>query len=82
MIYILTFKFPFQFELQICIVAMFTTYNTAVANIIPDGIKIATIISMSIMPVVTPFIVKRIRQYSRRLQKSAVNLIHRCRMNI
>ncbi|KAL5795436.1 hypothetical protein ACOSQ2_000256 [Xanthoceras sorbifolium] len=82
MIYILTFKFPFQFELQICIVAMFTTYNTAVANIIPDGIKIATIISMSIISVVTPFIVKRIRQYSRRLQKSAVNLIHRCRMNI
>ncbi|KAK4845559.1 hypothetical protein QYF36_006508 [Acer negundo] len=38
MINMLTIKFPLQFELQICIAAMFFTYNTAVPALAPDNL--------------------------------------------
>ncbi|XVF49454.1 hypothetical protein PTKIN_Ptkin04bG0013900 [Pterospermum kingtungense] len=44
MISILTSKFPLQFELHVCIVAMFFTYNTAMNSIAPDGVKVFTIV--------------------------------------
>ncbi|KAL9422000.1 hypothetical protein AB3S75_034301 [Citrus x aurantiifolia] len=52
MINILTTKFPLQFELQLCFLAMNFTYDTAVISIAPDGVKLFVILTISILPVV------------------------------
>ncbi|KAK5817637.1 hypothetical protein PVK06_022564 [Gossypium arboreum] len=49
MINILTSKFPLQFELQICLVALFFTYNTAMTCIAPSSIRDITIIMKSVL---------------------------------
>lgn len=49
MINILTSKFPLQFELQICLVALFFTYNTAMTCIAPSSIRDFTIIMKSVL---------------------------------
>ncbi|GAY60631.1 hypothetical protein CUMW_203560 [Citrus unshiu] len=51
MINILTTKFPLQFELQLCFLAMNFTYDTAVISIAPDGVKLFVILTISILPV-------------------------------
>lgn len=50
MINILTTKFPLQFELQLCFLAMNFTYDTAVISIAPDGVKLFVILTISILP--------------------------------
>ncbi|TYH61478.1 hypothetical protein ES332_D07G054800v1 [Gossypium tomentosum] len=49
MINILTSKFPLQFELQICMVALFFTYNTAMTSIAPSSVRDFTIIMKSVL---------------------------------
>ncbi|MBA0547984.1 hypothetical protein Golob_019110 [Gossypium lobatum] len=49
MINILTSKFPLQFELQICMVALFFTYNTAMTCIAPSSVRDFTIIMKSVL---------------------------------
>ncbi|KAH9782379.1 ANK REP REGION domain-containing protein [Citrus sinensis] len=50
MINILTTKFPLQFELQLCFLAMNFTYDTAVISIAPDEVKLFVILTISILP--------------------------------
>ncbi|XP_021905695.1 ankyrin repeat-containing protein BDA1-like [Carica papaya] len=54
MINILTRDFPLQFELQICMVAMYFTYSTAMSVIAPESLKLFIIIFTSIYPTFTP----------------------------
>ena len=47
---ILTTNFPLRFELQICMIAMFITYNTAVTTTAPNVVKLLIIIFTSALP--------------------------------
>ncbi|KAK2662072.1 hypothetical protein Ddye_000646 [Dipteronia dyeriana] len=77
MINMLTIKFPLQFELQICMAAMFATYGIAVASIAPDSLRLLVILVTSILPSIVPIIARCVREHSKRLGKVVVNLIHR-----
>ncbi|GLU20857.1 hypothetical protein SLE2022_370350 [Rubroshorea leprosula] len=61
MINILTSKFPLHSELQVCINAMFFTYNTAMVSISPEVVKLPIIISTSILSSITPVLTKYLK---------------------
>ncbi|XP_062000674.1 ankyrin repeat-containing protein BDA1-like [Rosa rugosa] len=77
MINILTSKFPLQLELQICITAMYCTYNTAMINIAPDNTIVFIIVFTSVLPAVVPFAAKSVRQLVMRLGEPLVNSARR-----
>lgn len=77
MINILTIKFPLQFELQICMISMFFTYNTAVINIAPDIVKPFVIAVTAILPTIIPLLAKWVRHYVKQLKELSVDLIRR-----
>ncbi|KAI9176520.1 hypothetical protein LWI28_003818 [Acer negundo] len=79
MINMLTIKFPLQFELQICIAAMFFTYNTAVPALAPDNLWLFLTLVTASLPVIMPLIAKSVRKYSKRLRVLVLNLV--CRGN-
>ena len=47
---VLTTNFPLRFELQICMIAMFITHNTAVTTTAQNGVKLLIIIFTSALP--------------------------------
>ncbi|KAK6262074.1 hypothetical protein QUC31_007890 [Theobroma cacao] len=63
MINILTSKFPLQFELQICMIAMFFTYNTAMASIAPSSVKLFTIIITTVFSSITPLLTRNLTAF-------------------
>ncbi|XVF49455.1 hypothetical protein PTKIN_Ptkin04bG0014000 [Pterospermum kingtungense] len=77
MINILTSKFPLQFELQVCMLAMFFTYNTAMASIAPSGVKVFTIVITNVFSAMTPLLTKLVKQLLKLLKKLAVDIFHR-----
>lgn len=77
MINILTSNFPLQLELQICILAMYCTYNTAVINIAPDNTKVFIIVFTSVLPSTVPLAAKWVRKLVRRLRQPLVNSVGR-----
>ena len=77
MISILTSKFPMHFELQICILAMFFTYNTAIVTISPDNLSTFLIILTSILPLIVPLVAKWVREYVKKITKLAAHVMHR-----
>ncbi|KAJ4839961.1 hypothetical protein Tsubulata_047351, partial [Turnera subulata] len=66
MINVLTSRFPLQLELQICMAAMFFTYNTSVIDISADQVKLYVILTTAILSVFTPIVVRWIRLYAKR----------------
>ncbi|KDO57717.1 hypothetical protein CISIN_1g046832mg, partial [Citrus sinensis] len=54
MIIILTTKFPLQLGLQLCFLAMYFTYDTAVIATTPVGIRIFIIVTEAIIPALIP----------------------------
>ncbi|TXG54499.1 hypothetical protein EZV62_019755 [Acer yangbiense] len=66
MINMLTIKFPLQFELQICMAAMFFTYNTAVTALAPDNLWLFLTVVTSSLPAIMPLIAKSVRKYAKR----------------
>lgn len=77
MIHILTGRFPLQFELQICMVAMYFTYNTALLNILQDHVKLYVVLTTSILSTVTPLVVRFIRLNAKRVKDSIASMVHR-----
>ncbi|CAN6575572.1 unnamed protein product [Malus baccata var. baccata] len=59
---VLTVNFPLQLELQICIIAVFTTYSTAVANIAPSY---NTGLFITVFTSVLPFLVGLAAKWAR-----------------
>ncbi|CAN0925012.1 hypothetical protein LINGRAHAP2_LOCUS34516 [Linum grandiflorum] len=51
MINILTTRFPLQLELQVCMLAMYVTYNTSIINVSPDDVRIRVILATALLPV-------------------------------
>ncbi|XP_074300268.1 ankyrin repeat-containing protein BDA1-like [Silene latifolia] len=59
----LTSKFPLQTELQICLLALYLTYNMAVPAISPPKAKVFINIFTSALPIVVPISCKLLRKY-------------------
>ncbi|CAA7021471.1 unnamed protein product [Microthlaspi erraticum] len=58
MLNILTLGFPLRFQLQVCMMAMYFSHNTAMANIAPDHVKIYCIVITSILAATTPVLMR------------------------
>ncbi|KAL2906607.1 Ankyrin repeat-containing protein BDA1 [Bienertia sinuspersici] len=63
MIYTLTKKFPLQTELQVCIFALYMTFNTAVAATSPESTRAFTIAFTSVLPTVVPLSFLLLRKF-------------------
>lgn len=77
MIHILTSRFPMQFELQVCMVAMYFTYNTALLNILQDHVNLYVVLTTSILSTVTPVVARFIRLNAKRVKDSIASMVHR-----
>ncbi|KAL6291285.1 hypothetical protein ACE6H2_008795 [Prunus campanulata] len=69
MINVLTSNFPLQLELQICILAMYCTYNTAMISIAPDNTKVFIIVFTSVLPSLVSVAAKWTRHFFMRLRE-------------
>lgn len=58
MLNILTLGFPLRFQLQVCMMAMYFSHNTAMASIAPDHVKLYCIIITSILAATTPVLMR------------------------
>ncbi|XWS60155.1 hypothetical protein CRYUN_Cryun07bG0010800 [Craigia yunnanensis] len=76
MINILTSKFPLQFELQFCMVALFFTYNTTMTSIASGSVKLFTIIITSVFSAIT-LLTKLVKQLIKLFNKLVVDIIHK-----
>ncbi|KAL5569728.1 hypothetical protein UlMin_026303 [Ulmus minor] len=79
MLTILTSHFSMQFEFQICIIALYFTYNTAVATMAPDNLRLFIIVFTSVLPNVIYHSTKRVKQLMKKLLRLLANLVRRCR---
>lgn len=67
MINILASNFPFLIELQICLISLYFTYNTAMTTIASEDTKVFIIVFTSILPSLVPFVAKLLRQLIKRV---------------
>ncbi|EOA12710.1 hypothetical protein CARUB_v10028013mg [Capsella rubella] len=58
MLNILTLGFPLRFQLQICMMAMYFSHNTAMTSIAPDQVKLYCILITSILAAATPSLMR------------------------
>uniref|UniRef100_A0A1J3DUN7 Ankyrin repeat-containing protein n=1 Tax=Noccaea caerulescens TaxID=107243 RepID=A0A1J3DUN7_NOCCA len=58
MLNILTLGFPLRFQLQVCIIAMYFSHNTAMTSIAPDNVKLYCILITSILAATTPVLMR------------------------
>ncbi|CAH2070489.1 unnamed protein product [Thlaspi arvense] len=58
MLNILTLGFPLRFQLQVCMMAMYFSHNTAMISIAPDHVKLYCILITSILPATTPSLMR------------------------
>lgn len=77
MIHILTSRFPLQFELQMCIVALYFTYNTALINMSPDEVKLYVVLVTVIPSSLTAVIAKAIRIHAKKMAEFVLARIRR-----
>lgn len=66
-IHILTPKFPLKPELILCFLAIYTTYDTAVIAITPDGMRLFVNLTTAILPAVIALTAYCLRQFRKRL---------------
>ncbi|CAK7327500.1 unnamed protein product [Dovyalis caffra] len=69
MIRTLTCRLPMQFELQICFMAMFATYNTALINITPDKLSLFVVLTTAILTSTISIVAKLAKQLIEKLRK-------------
>ncbi|XP_050386510.1 ankyrin repeat-containing protein BDA1-like [Argentina anserina] len=77
MINLLTSNFPMQLELQICMVAMYCTYNTAMINIAPKNTRSFVVVFTSVLPTAVSLAAPSLRQLFIRLVLPLVNSARR-----
>ncbi|CAF1699481.1 unnamed protein product [Brassica napus] len=58
MLNILTLGFPLRFQLQICMMAMYFSHNTAMTSVAPDHVKLYCILITSILAAATPALMR------------------------
>lgn len=77
MLYVLTSKFPLQFELQICLLAMYFTYGTALSNIVPSKVYLYVLLNTTILSATMSALDRSVRPLTRMLRKSIKDFTHR-----
>ncbi|KAG6754325.1 hypothetical protein POTOM_042352 [Populus tomentosa] len=70
MLYVLTSKFPLQFELQICLLAMYCTYGTALSCIVPSNLYLYVQLTTTILSSTMSALARSVRPLTRMLRKS------------
>jgi hypothetical protein len=70
MLYVLTSKFPLQFELQICLLAMYCTYGTALSCIVPSNLYLFVQLTTTILSSTMSALARSVRPLTRMLRKS------------
>ncbi|XP_056855691.1 ankyrin repeat-containing protein BDA1 isoform X2 [Raphanus sativus] len=58
MLNILTLGFPLRFQLQICMMAMYFSHNTAMTSVAPDHVKLYCVLITSILAAATPSLMR------------------------
>ncbi|CAN7115187.1 unnamed protein product [Brassica rapa subsp. narinosa] len=58
MLNILTLGFPLRFQLQICMMAMYFSHNTAMTSVAPDHVKLYCVLITSILAAATPALMR------------------------
>nr|XP_048326760.1 uncharacterized protein LOC107414060 [Ziziphus jujuba var. spinosa] len=61
MIYVLISNFPMQLKFQICVGAIYSTYDIAMIFIAPKGIELFLVLVLSVLPAIMPWIAWLIR---------------------
>jgi hypothetical protein len=77
MLYVLTSKFPLQFELQICLLAMYCTYGTALSCIVPSNLYLFVQLTTTILSSTMSALARSVRPLTRMLRKSFKDFTHR-----
>ncbi|XP_061953358.1 ankyrin repeat-containing protein BDA1 [Populus nigra] len=77
MIYVLTSEFPLQFELQICLLAMYGTYGTALPCIAPSSLNLPVLLTTTILSSTTSALAQVARPLTTMLKKFFKDLTHR-----
>lgn len=77
MLAVLTSGFPMQLEFQICAMALYFTYNTALATMAPEGTTTFIIVFSAVVPSTTRYFVKLVGLLIRKLKIILSYLFHR-----
>ncbi|KAF9671818.1 hypothetical protein SADUNF_Sadunf12G0088100 [Salix dunnii] len=77
MLYVLTSKFPLQFELQICLLAMYCTYGTALPCTVPSNLYLFVQLTTTILSSTMSALALSVRPLARMLRKSFKDFAHR-----
>ena len=77
MLYVLTSKFPLQFELQICLLAMYCTYGTALPCVVPSNLYLFVQLTTTILSSTMSALALSVRPLARMLRKSFKDFAHR-----
>lgn len=75
MIYVLTSRLPLQFELQICMLAMFSTYNTATVNLTPNKLRLYSILTTVILSLTLGIVVQSVRRLAKTIRQFVMDKI-------
>lgn len=67
---ILISNFPFRWEFELCIVALFGTYNTAIPFMAPKNVKVFLSVFTLVLPVVQPLLAKLVRRLIKTIRGS------------
>ncbi|KAJ6417959.1 hypothetical protein OIU84_001357 [Salix udensis] len=70
MLFVLTSKFPLQFELQICLLAMYCTYGTALPCVVPSNLHLFVQLTTTILSSTMSALALSVRPLARMLRKS------------
>uniref|UniRef100_A0A6N2ML49 PGG domain-containing protein n=1 Tax=Salix viminalis TaxID=40686 RepID=A0A6N2ML49_SALVM len=77
MLFVLTSKFPLQFELQICLLAMYCTYGTALPCVVPSNLHLFVQLTTTILSSTMSALALSVRPLARMLRKSFKDFAHR-----
>ncbi|KAJ6875953.1 ankyrin repeat-containing protein BDA1-like [Populus alba x Populus x berolinensis] len=69
MIYVLTSEFPLQFELRICLLAMYCTYGTALPCIVPSNLYVSVLLTTTLLSSTTSALARGARPLATMLKK-------------
>ncbi|XP_034887689.1 uncharacterized protein [Populus alba] len=77
MIYVLTSEFPLQFELRICLLAMYCTYGTALPCIVPSNLYVSVLLTTTLLSSTTSALARGARPLATMLKKIFKDFTHR-----
>ncbi|KAF9671816.1 hypothetical protein SADUNF_Sadunf12G0087900 [Salix dunnii] len=77
MLYVLTSKFPLQFELQICLLSIYCTYGTVLSCVVPSDLFLFVHLTTTILSSSMSALARFVRSLARMLRKIFKDSTHR-----